>query len=159
MHRQESMLLSVAASYGYKGKCIFVSKKKSKKRRRGALLTTHGLHRLQDAKQQTESNENQKFTFEALSLRTNLDSHTLCKIFNRTAKVDKKSLAKCFQAFNLMLQPNDYDSSTVLSPDLNSVTVEISSVDSILETIETLSPNDRRILLDIIQFRFGDDLY
>lgn len=121
------------------------------------LLRTQGLCKLQGAKQQIEYNEDQKFTLECLSLRTGLDSHTLCKIFNRTARVDKKSLAKCFQAFNLVLQPDDYDSSTALSPDLNSTTVEISPVVSILDTIETLSPDDQRTLLDIMQFRFGSD--
>jgi hypothetical protein len=113
------------------------------------------LCKLQNAKQQAEDNDDMRFTLDLLSRRIGLDSHTLCKIFNRTAKVDRKSLYKCFQAFNLVLQPDDYDLSPVLSPDLNLTIVEISQVCSILDAIETLSPEDQRTLLDIIQFRFG----
>lgn len=127
------------------------------KRRRGVLLTAQGLCKLQNAKQQAEHNDNQRLTLELLSLRTGLDSHTLCKIFNRTNQVDKKSLAKCFQAFNLILQPGDYGSSTAPSSDLNSSTVAVSPVGSILNDIKTLSLDDQRNLLDTMQFRLGSD--
>ncbi len=85
------------------------------KRQRGALLTLQGIYRLQQAKQKAEYDENdgKRFTLDILKLRTGLDSHTLCKIFNRTTKVDKKSLAQCFQAFNLMLKSDDYESPTI----------------------------------------------
>lgn len=127
------------------------------KRRRGVLLTPQGLCKLQNAKHQTEYDSNQRLTLDLLSCRTGLDTHTLCKIFNGTQRVDKKSLAKCFQAFNLLLQVDDYDSSTAPSSAPNSSTVEVSSVSSILDTIETLSQDDQRALIDSIQFRFGSD--
>ncbi|MEA5603997.1 hypothetical protein [Nostoc sp. UHCC 0252] len=83
----------------------------TKQRRRGAILTPKGLHKLQDAKQQTEFNENgnKRFTLDHLSDQTGLDSHTLCKIFSSNTKVDRYSLTRCFQAFQLLLEPDDYE--------------------------------------------------
>jgi hypothetical protein len=126
------------------------------KRRRGVFLTSQGLGKLQNAKQQAEDNNNHHLTLELLSHRTGLDSHTLCKIFNRTARVDKRSLAQCFQSFNLVLQPDDYDSSTAPSPNLNPTTVEVLPFGSILNEIERLSPENQKTLLDTLRFRLGD---
>ena len=126
------------------------------KRRRGAFLTLHGLYKLKNAKQQAEDNDNHHLTLELLSHRTGLDSHTVCKIFNQSASADKKSLAKCFQAFNLVLEPDDYGSFAVPSPNLNSTTFEVTPFNSILDEIEKLSPDHQRILLDVLQFRLGD---
>jgi hypothetical protein len=122
-----------------------------KKRRRGALLTSQGLCRLQNAKQQIEYNENQRFTLDLLSTRSGLDSHTLCKIFNQSARVDKGSLAKCFQAFNLVLQPDDYNSSTASASKLNPTTVEGSPLSDILDEIGTLPLDEQRVIIDILQ--------
>ncbi|MEH2238318.1 hypothetical protein [Nostoc sp.] len=81
-----------------------------KQRRRGVILTPKGLHKLQLAKQQAEFNENgnKRFTLINLSVHTDLDSHTLCKIFNCNKKVDRYSLTRCFQAFKILLEPDDY---------------------------------------------------
>ncbi|UKO99490.1 hypothetical protein [Nostoc sp. UHCC 0870] len=83
----------------------------TKQRRRGAMLTPKGLHKLQDAKQQAEFNKNgnKRFTLVNLSDTTGLDSHTLCKIFRRESKVDTQSLTRCFQAFQLLLERDDYE--------------------------------------------------
>lgn len=134
------------------------------KRRRGVLLTPQGLSKLQNAKQQVESSDNQRFTLELLSLRTNLDPHTLCKIFNHTARVDKKSLAKCFQAFNLVLQPDDYGFPTmplrlvkpgieVSPPILNPIPINVSAIHRILNEIETLSLDEQITLFNMMQSR------
>ncbi len=81
------------------------------KRKRGVLLTLQGLHKLENARQQAENDENdtKRFTLENLMCRTGLDSHTLGKIFNRTARVDQRSLVRCFLAFSLVLEPGDYE--------------------------------------------------
>ncbi|MBD2454273.1 hypothetical protein H6G80_09295 [Nostoc sp. FACHB-87] len=83
----------------------------TQQRRRGAVLTPKGLHKLQDAKQQAEFNKNcnKRFTLDDLSYQTGLDTHTLCKIFRRDSKVDTQSLTRCFQAFQLLLEPDDYE--------------------------------------------------
>ncbi len=81
-----------------------------KERRRGVVLTSKTLEKLQKAKLETEIRENNGicYTLEALSDRTGLDSHTLTKIFNGKIGVDRRTLSRCFQAFNLSLEPSDY---------------------------------------------------
>ncbi len=79
-------------------------------RRRGAILTRQGLNKLNEAKFEAEScdNSDKRYTFQALSDRTGLDPDTLRKIFACEAKVDKRTLNRCFRAFNLLLEPSDY---------------------------------------------------
>ncbi|MEH1866450.1 MAG: hypothetical protein V7K69_15800 [Nostoc sp.] len=86
-----------------------------KQRIRGVILTPKGLHKLELAKQQTEFNENsnKRFTLINLSVQTGLDSHTLCKIFSCNNKVDRYSLTRCFQAFKILLEPDDYEMATI----------------------------------------------
>jgi hypothetical protein len=83
-----------------------------RKRKRGSILTIQGLNKLENAIKTKEYAENngKRFTLDNLSNETDLDSHTLCKIFNRNVRVDKKSLVKCFKAFNLVLEADDYQS-------------------------------------------------
>ena len=84
-----------------------------RKRKRGSILTHQGLDKLNNAIKTKEYSENnsKRFTLDNLSIQTELDSHTLCKIFNCNVRVDKKSLVKCFTAFNLVLEADDYQSS------------------------------------------------
>ncbi len=79
-------------------------------RKRGVILTLAGLKKLQQAKQESEENENagKRFTFEALSGRTQLCIDTLAKIFACEVKVDRTSLRYCFEAFGLTLDKEDY---------------------------------------------------
>ncbi|MEP0857314.1 NB-ARC domain-containing protein [Trichocoleus sp. DQ-U1] len=81
------------------------------KRRRGVILTPQGLKKLQAAKSEAESCEksNNRYTLEALSDRTGLDPDTLMKVFACDAGVDKRTLSRCFRAFNLLLEQSDYD--------------------------------------------------
>ena len=83
-----------------------------RKRKRGSILTYQGLDKLKNAIKTKEYAENngKRFTLDNLSNQTDLDSHTLCKIFNCNVRVDKKSLVKCFEAFNLVLEADDYQS-------------------------------------------------
>ncbi|MCU0533250.1 MAG: AAA-like domain-containing protein [Hydrococcus sp. Prado102] len=80
------------------------------RRRRGVLLTSHGLEKLQKAKNEAEERENSgnRYTLEALSERTRLAVDTLMKVFGNEAGVDKQTLKICFSAFNLVLEPKDY---------------------------------------------------
>ncbi len=81
-----------------------------KERRRGVILTPQALEKLEKAKLESEIRENNgiTYTLEALSARTGLDSHTLIKVFNVETGVDRRTLSRCFQAFNLSLKPSDY---------------------------------------------------
>ena len=83
-----------------------------RKRKRGSILTIQGLNKLENAIKIKEYAENngKRFTLDNLSNQTELDSHTLCKILNRNVRVDTKSLVKCFKAFNLVLEADDYQS-------------------------------------------------
>jgi hypothetical protein len=80
------------------------------RRRRGVILTPQGLKKLQIAKSEAESGENddRRYTLENLNIRTGLDPDTLMKVFACEAGVDKRTLNICFRAFNLQLEPNDY---------------------------------------------------
>ncbi|MFO5439913.1 MAG: transcriptional regulator, partial [Dolichospermum sp.] len=81
-----------------------------RKRKRGLILSVQGLNKLEKAIKIREysKNNSKRFTLAHLSIQTGLDSHTLCKIFNCNVRVDKKSLVKCFKAFNLVLEADDY---------------------------------------------------
>ncbi|MGH7998873.1 MAG: NB-ARC domain-containing protein [Brasilonema sp.] len=80
------------------------------RRQRGVLLTAQGLKKLQAATSEAEVQENHgiRYTLEALSDRTSLDPHTLIKVYNCEARVDKRTLSRCFSAFHLQLEPSDY---------------------------------------------------
>ncbi len=81
-----------------------------KERRRGVILTSKALEKLREAQLETEIRENNgiSYTLEALSDRTGLDSHTLIKVFSGETGVDRRTLSRCFMAFNLSLEPGDY---------------------------------------------------
>ena len=86
------------------------SKQIRHRRRRGVILTSQGLKKLQKAKTDAEFQENcgYRYTLEALSERTGLAVDTLMKVFASEAGVDKQTLKACFSAFNLILESNDY---------------------------------------------------
>ncbi|NEP56105.1 MAG: serine/threonine protein kinase [Symploca sp. SIO2G7] len=79
------------------------------KRRRGVFLTSEGLAKFQEAKSRVELEENsgKRYTLEELSNHTSLAIDTLMKVFH-SKKVDKQTLHRCFQAFNLVLEDSDF---------------------------------------------------
>ncbi|MFB2983687.1 NB-ARC domain-containing protein [Microseira sp. BLCC-F43] len=85
-------------------------KSQKQTRKRGVILTTQGFDKLMAAKYEAESCENcdKRYTLEALSYRTGLDPDTLMKVFSCKIRVDKQTLNRCFRAFKLQLEPNDY---------------------------------------------------
>ncbi|QSJ18637.1 hypothetical protein JYQ62_07670 [Nostoc sp. UHCC 0702] len=80
------------------------------KRRRGVILTTTGLKRLQQAIIDAELKENQgdRWTIEELSDRMNISTKTLNRLWSRSQGVDRKTLILCFRAFDLELYTKDY---------------------------------------------------
>lgn len=85
------------------------------RRRRGVVLTPQGLKKLQTAKSEAERQDNheRRYTLEDLSIRTGLDPDTLMKVFTCEIGVDKRTLERCFRAFNLLLEQSDYDLPTI----------------------------------------------
>ena len=80
------------------------------RRRRGVVLTSIGLERLRAAIQDSEAQDNQdeRYTLQELSDRTQLDAKTIAKVFNREVGLDKRTLTQCFEAFALTLQAEDF---------------------------------------------------
>ncbi len=80
------------------------------RRKRGVVLTSVGLKKLQEARYQVELEENNgdKYTLEELSDRTQLAPFTVAKVLAAEEGVDKQTLALFFRAFNLQLDQADY---------------------------------------------------
>ncbi len=80
------------------------------RRKRGVVLTSVGLKKLQEARYrvEVEENEGNKYTLEELSDRTQLAPFTVAKVLAREEAVDKQTLALFFRAFNLELDKVDY---------------------------------------------------
>ena len=85
-------------------------KQSSAKRQRGVILSDQGLAKILEARRYSEQQENngEPYSVEELAERTGLAPHTLCKVFNRDVKVDKRTLQLCFSTFNLTLRTDDY---------------------------------------------------
>ncbi|BAW97890.1 WD-40 repeat-containing protein (plasmid) [[Synechococcus] sp. NIES-970] len=81
-------------------------------RKRGVVLSDSGDRRLQIAKLQLAQQTSQgktAWTLEQLSEHTQLSEKTIAKIVGRQIAVDKQSLELFFAAFQLVLEPTDYD--------------------------------------------------
>ncbi|WP_396020663.1 MULTISPECIES: AAA-like domain-containing protein [Nostocales] len=80
------------------------------KRRRGVILTSTGIQRLQEAIISWEILKNQgyRLTLEELSRQVNISTKTLSRLWSLSKGVDQKTLKLCFSAFNLKLQKEDY---------------------------------------------------
>ena len=80
------------------------------RRKRGVVLTSVGLKKLQEARQQAEIRDNSghRYTIEELSDRTQLAPFTIAKVLAAEEGVDKQTLVLFFQAFNLELDKADY---------------------------------------------------
>ena len=87
------------------------------KRKRGFILSLHGLQRLQAAEFLVASQDNagKAYTLEQLGDRTQLSAGTLTKIRRRQKPVDQPSLEAYFAAFGLVLGADDYIRQTLES--------------------------------------------
>ncbi|MBX9258940.1 AAA-like domain-containing protein [Desmonostoc muscorum CCALA 125] len=83
-------------------------------RKRGLVLTSTGLQRLQAAILAVEKAQNRgdRFTLQDLRVRMNVSTKTLSRLWSLNRGVDQKTLKLCFSAFNLELRSEDY---TILS--------------------------------------------
>jgi hypothetical protein len=80
------------------------------RRKRGVILTSQGLQKLEIGKSAWEAtcNRGLPYTFEELSYHTGLDSRTIARIISSKVGVDKRSLEEFFKALNLELEERDY---------------------------------------------------
>ncbi|NEP16328.1 MAG: hypothetical protein F6J97_05410 [Leptolyngbya sp. SIO4C1] len=86
-------------------------KRQSKqRRRRGVFLSHTGWQRLQAAEHKFEVQENQGVpsTLETLSAKTGLSPNTITKVRRQQAAVDRQTLEIYFNAFDLALTAEDY---------------------------------------------------
>lgn len=83
------------------------------KRKRGVALTTKGLQKLHEAKRKLEAKENfgNRYTLEEISARSGLYPSTVSKVLNRERGVDRQTIKKLFEAFELKIEKSDYLSS------------------------------------------------
>jgi transcriptional regulator with XRE-family HTH domain len=81
----------------------------SQRRRRGIVLSAQGWQRLQAAELLAAAREigDSHYTLEQLSERTGLSTKTLTKVRRRQNPVDQPTLAAYFEAFGLLLEPDD----------------------------------------------------
>ncbi|MEH2436999.1 MAG: AAA-like domain-containing protein [Nostoc sp.] len=106
-------------------------------RRRGVVLTSAGLKRLQAAILAIEKVQNscEHFTLEELGDRMNVSTKTLNRLWSLDKGVDQKTLKLCFSAFNLELHREDY---AILSEQNN--TESSQSISPSLDTEKKISP-------------------
>ena len=81
------------------------------KRKRGVVLTSTGRQKLQKAIKASEEQDKsgEKLTLEELSDRTKLDPSTVAKVLDFEQGVDRRTLERFFQSFDLALSNQDYN--------------------------------------------------
>ena len=104
------------------------------KRKRGVVLTSIGLKRLQSAILSVEIAENkgEHLSLEELSSRINVSTKTLSRLWSLSERVDQKTVKLCFSAFKLGLHSEDY---TMLNEANEAETSEFLSVGSNTEDL------------------------
>jgi hypothetical protein len=80
------------------------------RRQRGVLLTPTGWKKLQEAIGEAETWENSgtRYSLEALSTRTGIEPTNVRKVLEREKGVDKQTLKRFFQGFDLELEQCDF---------------------------------------------------
>jgi transcriptional regulator with XRE-family HTH domain len=83
---------------------------RKRKRKRGVTLTSIGLQKLAEARSQAEIQKNGglRLTLEDLSDMVGVAPDTVMRVFAGEERVDKHTLRRCFQAFQLNLDSSDY---------------------------------------------------
>ncbi|MEO0837135.1 MAG: hypothetical protein AAFY16_14485 [Cyanobacteria bacterium J06642_3] len=81
-----------------------------RQRNRGFLLTDVGRLKLEDARQAAEKQDNQgeRYTVEQLSQLTGLDLSTITRVLSISTRVDRRTIERFFQGFNLELKAEDF---------------------------------------------------
>ena len=88
--------------------------KKKQTRRRGIILSHEGWQKVRDARIELENKDNfgERYTQEELCERIGLDIGTITKALSREEGVDKRTLERIFETFNLELTRTCYSNIT-----------------------------------------------
>jgi hypothetical protein len=108
---------------------MYKIKQNKTRRKRGVVLTSIGMKRLQSAIVSAEIAENKgkHLDLEELSSRIHISTRTLSKLWSVREGVDQKTVKLCFSAFNLELHDEDY----IIVKEVNEIeTSELLSVNS-----------------------------
>ncbi|MEH1864582.1 MAG: AAA-like domain-containing protein [Nostoc sp.] len=108
------------------------------KRKRGVVLTSTGIKRLQSAILSVEivENKGEHLSLEEISSRIHVSSRTLSKLWSLSESVDQKTIKLCFSAFNLELHSEDY---TIVNKANETETSELLSIANIEENLSQRS--------------------
>ena len=81
-----------------------------RQRNRGFLLSDRGKLRLETARHKAEklNNEGKRYTVEQLSQITGLDLSTVTRVLDTSIRIDRRTLERFFQGFNLDLEAKDF---------------------------------------------------
>jgi AAA-like domain len=79
-----------------------------RKRKRGVTLTAQGLAKLEEAKFRVEAAQHIRLTLEKLSELSQLSPDTIMRLLAGTERVDRHTVRRYFQAFQLSLEPDDF---------------------------------------------------
>jgi hypothetical protein len=121
-------------------------------RKRGFVLSTIGLKRLQGKILAVEIAENNgiRFTLDELGDRMNISSKTLSRLWSLNTGVDQKTLRLCFSSFNLELRNEDYvilsEANETETSDALSLSLDVKEVNA----LQHLSVNSHRDQLENI---------
>lgn len=94
-----------------------------RRRNRGVILSDQGWQKLVEAGVLHDEFGN-RYTYEQLSERSLLDGRTVSRLLSCEVKVDKRTLKTFFQAFDLVLEADDY--ALLKHEETGAVTSEIS---------------------------------
>jgi hypothetical protein len=108
------------------------------KRKRGVVLTSVGIKRLQSAILSVEivENKGEHLSLEEISSRIHISTRTLSKLWSLSESVDQKTIKLCFSAFNLELHSDDY---TIVNKENDTETSELLSIANIEEDLSQCS--------------------
>lgn len=108
-------------------------------RRRGVILTQHGLQKLMQSNAICDQYGN-RYSFEVLAGFSQLDPRTVSRILSCETKIDKRTLKIFFNAFDLNLDAEDYT-----TPEANSSPDAIST-DELMQLKQRIMQDYNRLL-------------
>ncbi|MBW4442009.1 MAG: hypothetical protein KME10_12375 [Plectolyngbya sp. WJT66-NPBG17] len=113
-------------------------------RNRGVFLSHQGWQKLMQARV-LHDEFGERYTYEQLSERSDLDERTISRLLSCEVKLDKSTLKTFFRAFNLSLEASDHTTSATTSQTSTSVasTKQSIQVEQLVEELKQLKQRMR----------------